>query len=145
MKENQRKTVNARVKKDKQKFLEVLEKNPIVQVACERSGVSKATFYRWREADKEFAQKVADGISEGNTLVSDIAIAQLISAIKDKNLGAIKFWLTNHHADYKNKLHVTAEIEREALTLSPEQEVVVRRALELASLPLIATPYGNRA
>jgi hypothetical protein len=134
MKEQQRKTVDNRIKKDKEKFLEILEKNPVIQIACERSEVSKATFYRWREADKEFAQKVSSALTEGNSLVSDIAIAQLISAIKDKNLGAIKFWLQNHHSDYANKLHITAEIEQE-LVLSDEQEALIRRALELVSPP----------
>ncbi len=134
MKAKQRQTVNARIEKDKQKFLEVLEKNPVVQLACERSGVSKATFYRWRDADKEFAQKVEAALTEGNSLISDIAIAQLISAIKEKNLGAIKFWLQNHHPDYTEKLHITAEIEQE-VSLSPEQEALVRRALELVSTP----------
>jgi len=134
MKEKQRKTVDVRIAKEKKKFLEILEKTPVVQLACERSGVSKATFYRWKEADKEFTQKVEVALSEGNSLVSDIAIAQLISAIKDKNLGAIKFWLTNHHKDYTNELHITAEVEQE-LVLSPEQEALVRRALELVSLP----------
>ena len=136
MKEQQRKTVNARIKKDKEKFLEILEKSPVVQIACERSGVSKATFYRWKDTDKEFTGKVEVALREGNSLISDIAISQLISAIKEKNLGAIKFWLENHHNDYANKLHITAEIEQE-LVLSPEQEALVRRALELVSLPKI--------
>lgn len=134
MKAKQRQTLNARIKKDKQKFLEVLEKNPVVQIACERSGISKATFYRWREADKEFAAKVEAALTEGNSLITDIAIAQLISAIKDKNLGAIKFWLENHDADYASKMHITAKVEQE-IALSPEQEVLVRRALELVSIP----------
>ena len=133
MKAKQRQTVNARIQKDKQKFLEVLEKNPVVQLACERSGISKATFYRWKE-DKEFAAKVEAALTEGNSLITDIAIAQLISAIKDKNLGAIKFWLEKHHADYANKLHVTAQVEQE-FVLSPEQEALVRNALKLVSLP----------
>ena len=141
MKENQRKTVDARIAKDKQKFLEILEKNPVVQIACERSGVSKATFYRWREADKEFAKKAEDATHEGNSLINDIAIAQLISAIKEKNLGAIKFWLQNHSPDYANKLHVTAEVEH-ALILTPEEEVRVRRALELVSLPNQQNHHG---
>lgn len=131
MKEKQQKTVNARIKKDKEKFLEILEKNPVIQIACERSGISKATFYRWREADQDFAKKVESSVSEGNSLITDIAIAQLISAIKDKNLGAIKFWLINHDSDFANKLHVTGEIELEEPILSPELEGLRRRALEL--------------
>ena len=135
MKEKQRKTVDARVKKDKEAFLEILEKNPVVQIACERSGISKATFYRWKDADKEFAAKVEAALHEGNSLISDIAIAQLISAIKEKNLGAIKFWLQNHHPDYANEVHITAQIQQETV-LSPEQEALVRRALELVSRPI---------
>jgi len=133
MKAQQRKTTDARIKKDKEKFLEILEKNPVIQIAVERSGISKATFYRWKE-DKEFAQKVEDAMTEGNSLITDIAIAQLISSIKDKNLGAIKFWLEKHDVNYANKMHITAEIEKE-LILSPEQEAFMRRALELVSPP----------
>jgi len=141
MKEKQRKTVDSRIQKDKQKFLEILEKNPVIHVAIERSGVSKPTFYRWRDTDKEFAKKVEAALTEGNSLITDIAIAQLISAIKEKNLGAIKFWLENHDDQYRNEVHITAEIEQE-LTLSPEQEALLRRALELVSLSANPPNHG---
>ncbi len=133
MKENQRKTVDARIAKGKQKFLEILEKNPVIHVAIERSGISKATFYRWRDTDTEFAEKVEAAMREGKGLVSDIAIAQLVTAIKEKNLGAIKFWLINHHPDYANKLHVTAEVE-EKFVWTPEDEERVRKSLETVAL-----------
>ena len=141
MKENQRKTVDARIAKEKQKFLEILEKNPVIHIALERSGVTKPTFYRWREQDKEFAQKVEVALHEGNSLITDIAISQLITAIKEKNLGAIKFWLENHDDQYRNEVHITAEIEQE-VTLSPEQEALLRRALELVSLPNNQNNHG---
>ena len=142
MKEKQRQTVNARIKKEKVKFLEILEKNPVIQIALERSGISKATFYRWKDNDKEFAKKVEDALNEGNSLITDIAIAQLIKSIKENNLGAIKFWLQNHSPEYTDKLHITAEMEQE-LVLSPEQEEIIRHALELVSLPL-STNLNNR-
>ncbi len=132
MKENQRKTVDARIAKDKQKFLEILEKNPVIHIALERSGVTKPTFYRWKIEDKEFAAKVEIALHEGNSLITDIAIAQLITAIKEKNLGAIKFWLENHDDQYRNEVHITAKIEQE-ITLSPEQEALLRRGIELVS------------
>jgi hypothetical protein len=134
MRESQRKTVDARMARDKQKFLEVLEKNPVIHIALERSGVTKPSFYRWRSEDKEFATAVEKALDEGNRLISDIAISQLITAIKEKNLGAIKFWLENHDDQYRNEMHITAEIEQE-MVLSPEQEALLRRALELMSLP----------
>lgn len=127
--------------RDKQKFLEILEKNPVIHVALERSGVTKPTFYRWRSEDKEFAAKVEAAVDEGNKLITDIAIAQLITAIKEKNLSAIKFWLETHDDQYRNEVHVTAEIEQE-LTLSPEQEALLRRALELVSLPNQSQNHG---
>ena len=141
MKANQRKTVDARIAREKQKFLEILEKNPVIHIAIERSGVSKATFYRWRESDKEFAAKVETALVEGNSLITDIAIAQLISAIKEKNLGAIKFWLQNHSSEYRNEMHITAELEQE-VSLSPEQEILLRRALELVALPSQTPDHG---
>jgi hypothetical protein len=132
MKENQRKTVDARIIKDKQKFLEILEKNPVIHIALERSGVTKPTFYRWRDTDKEFAENVEAAMREGKGLISDIAISQLITAIKTNNLGAIKFWLINHHPDYANELHVTAEIKEKPMT--PEDEEHIKWALEMLAL-----------
>ena len=132
MKENQRKTVNARIEKDKLKFLETLQKTPVLTLAYERTGISKATFYRWRE-DKEFSRKVDEAMSEGKNLISDIAISQLIKSIKENNLGAIKFWLEKNSPEYSNTLEITARIEHEGLVLTPEQEAIVRRGLELVT------------
>jgi hypothetical protein len=133
MKAKQRQTVDARIKKEKEKFIEVLKKNPVIQVVCERTGVSKATFYRWKSEDKEFSEKADSAMSEGNELVSDIAISQLISAIKDKNMHAIRYWLSNHHPDYKTKLEIAGSIQVEQ-ELSPEQKALVEKALSLAGL-----------
>lgn len=119
--------------KDKQKFLEILEKNPVLHIALERSGVSKPTYYRWRDTDKEFTTKVEDAMREGKGFISDIAIAQLITALKEKNLGAIKFWLQSHHPDYANKLHVTADVKEE-FVWTPEFEERVRASLAKVAL-----------
>ena len=35
-------------------FLDELRKVPIVQVACEKTGLSRNSVYRWRKDDKEF-------------------------------------------------------------------------------------------
>lgn len=133
MRTKQRQTVDARIKKEKEKFLDILQKNPVIQVVCERSGVSKATFYRWRSDDKEFSDKADIAMSEGKELVSDIAISQLISAIKDKNMHAIRYWLSNHHPDYKTRVEIAGKIQVEQ-ELSPEQKALVEKALSLAGL-----------
>lgn len=140
MNEKQRRTVDSRIVKEKEKLLEALRKTPVVHVACERSGVSKATFYRWKVEDKEFSDEADKALSDGKALVSDMAISQLISAIKDKNMGAIKFWLANHHPDYKAKVEIggTLHVSQE---LSPEQRALVDQALRLAGLT--GKPYDS--
>lgn len=123
-------------KQDKQKelLLENLRKAPIVQLACEKVGTSRATFYRWKKEDGSFAEKAEEAILKGQQLINELAESQLISAIKDKNMTAIIFWLKNNHRNYKTKIELSGEIKNGSEKLTPEQEELVTRALELASL-----------
>lgn len=63
-----------------------------------------------------------------------MAESQLMSAIRDKNLTAIIFWLKNHHQSYATKIEVTAKLKHEDEQLTPEQEALVMKALKLASV-----------
>ncbi len=129
----QQASIDRRMEKQKKDILEALQKTPVVHVACERSGVSKATFYRWREKDPAFEKGSNEALKAGKELINDMAISQLISAIKDKNLGAIKFWLSNHHPDFKTKVEIGGRIEM-IEELSPEERIMVSEALKLAGL-----------
>jgi len=120
--------------KTKELLIEQLKKTPIIQVACEKTGVGRATYYRWKKEDEEFSTKADEALSEGSSLVSDIAESQLMSAIKDKNLTAIIFWLKHHHPTYATKVEVNARLRADNETLTPEQEALVTKALRLASL-----------
>ncbi len=118
--------------KKKQELIEQLRKTPIIQIACEKVGVGRATFYRWRKEHKEFAEAVEQALNDGSSLVSDMAESKLISAIKKENLAAIIFWLKSHHTKYRTKLQVNANIRNLDEPLTPEQEALVREALRLA-------------
>lgn len=73
-----------------------------------------------------------------------MAESQLISAIKDKNLTAIIFWLKNNHKDYEHHIRVTANTEDDDGKLTEEQESTIRQALKLASLTsVIETKEDN--
>ena len=48
------KTIRERMKKEKELIIKQLKKTPIVQLACEKTGVGRATYYRWRKVDKRF-------------------------------------------------------------------------------------------
>ena len=122
------------INKNKQLLIDQLKKTPVIQVACEKVGVGRATFYRWKNDDEKFAQDTNQAINDGNGLVNDMAESQLMSAIRDKNLTAIIFWLKNHHPTYATKVEVTAKLKRDDEQLTPEQEILVMKALRLASV-----------
>ncbi len=123
-----------RQEKDKRLLLEKLKNTPIIQVACQQVGMGRATYYRWRKRDKEFASKADEALFDGRAFVNDMAESQLISAIKGNNLGAIIFWLRSHHPSYSPKIEVDAKFKIEKEILTPEQELLVKKALKLAGL-----------
>lgn len=120
--------VTKRQDKEKAALIEQLRRTPIVQVACEKTGIGRASYYRWRKDDPDFAKACDEAMDEGVGLVSDLAESKLINAIKEQNHGAISFWLRHRHPAYAQKLQIQAKVETEA-SLTPEQEELVRRAL----------------
>ncbi len=113
-------------------FLEELRKVPIVQVACEKTGLSRNSIYRWRKEDKDFLKKMDTALSEGVALVNDMSESQLLTLIKEKNYPAISFWLRHRNDNYKNKLEITTKDDSEELT--PSQAKIVKQALKLAKI-----------
>lgn len=125
-------SITERQQQQKQALCDQLRKTPIVQITCEKTGVSRATYYRWRKDDKAFAKKADEALSEGVHLMNDMAESQLLSAIKSQNLTAIIFWLKHRHKSYTQKFEVTARIDNPELT--EEQQAMVQKALALGSL-----------
>jgi len=113
------------------KFFEELRKIPIVQVACEKTGISRNSVYRWKKEDPSFTKEMDRAMSEGVDFVNDMSESQLLTMIKEKNWGPISFWLKHRNDNYKNKVEITTKEYSEELT--PEQEKIVREALELSS------------
>lgn len=120
--------------KNKQQVIDQLKFNPIIQIACQKSGVSRATFYRWRSEDEEFKKQTETAIQDGVQLINDLAESQLLAAIKDQNLTAIIFWLKNHHGDYADKIHVNTDRGLIDTNLTPEEEKLVKKALKMAGI-----------
>lgn len=115
----------------KELFLEQLKKTPVVQIACEKLGVGRATFYRWKQEDDEFSKKVDEAILDGRLMVNDLAESQLIGAVRDRDMRAIIYWLRHHHVDYRNRLELEGTINT-IHELSDEQKTLVAKALALA-------------
>lgn len=126
-------TTKKRTAEDKKAVLEQLSKLPIVQVACQKSGISRASYYRWRIEDKQFAKDSEEAIEEGVQMINDLSESQLITAIKNNNFSAVRFWLQNRHRAYTNKVEVFDQGKRDNQELTDEQKKLVENALRLAS------------
>lgn len=74
----------------KKTIIEVLKRTMgNVTKACEAAGISRVSFYNWKEADEKFSQEV-ESISE---YLLDFTEDQLYTKIKKGNLTAIIFYL----------------------------------------------------
>ena len=96
-------TVAVRRQKEKELILEQLRRVPVIQVACERAGLSRASFYRLKAEDEAFKTLIEEAIKEGVGFINDMGESQLIALIREKNWPAISFWLRAHHPSYKQR------------------------------------------
>ncbi len=111
----------------KTKFLAELGKVPIIQVACEKTGISRQTFYRWKKESKKFEQGVTKAMTEGVAFVNDMSETQLLNLIKEKDFKAVSFWLKHRNQNYKEKVEVTNR--EEIAVLTSEQKKIIKQAL----------------
>lgn len=90
-------------------LIEILNENPLVTYACKKVGIGRNTFYRWVRSNPDFKREVEHALSLGRGQWVDTAEAALMKAIRDGNLGAIKFFLTHNDRRYINKRTVYVE------------------------------------
>ena len=127
--------------KSKELFLEQLKQTPIVEVACQKTGMARATYYYLRNTDPKFAEVADLALAEGKMLINDLGESQLISGMKSGNMTAIIFWLKNNHLSYKQKSFqsgfAVAEDNDENMylevfgMLKPETERLIQPYLEI--------------
>ena len=130
--EQKQKTIAERQGADKQRVLEQLQKIPIIQFACEKTGISRATYYRWRSEDAAFRKAADEASAEGEALITDMSESQLIAMIRDSKFPAVRLWLRHHHPKYAPRLEITSRPDPPE-QLTPEQEKTFRKALRLAA------------
>jgi hypothetical protein len=119
-------------KKDKLRVLEHLRSVPIIEVACKKANIARATYYRWRNEDPDFLRESEDALEDGIALINDMTESQLIGLIKEKKFQAVQFWLRHNHSRFllKEKEHSLMKPRRDT-PLSKEQTKVLRGALAL--------------
>ena len=92
-----------RIVKEKDSLLEILWKFPIIQLACEKSGISRATYYRWCEDDDVFSEDAQSQLQKGKALVNDMAESNILLWIKNADMRASMYWLNNNKSWYSNR------------------------------------------
>lgn len=113
---------------DKAKMLKALRDTPIVTVVCQKTGIPRATYYRWRQDDREFAKAADESIEIGNNRVSDLAESKLVTLIQGGDFRAIAYWLNNKHPDYVYQKFASKE---QKIPLEPVQVIDIKgRMLE---------------
>jgi hypothetical protein len=85
---------------DKQKFLDELESLPIVSVVCKRTGISKATIYRWIEDDAGFKKNYTRALKRGRETLVDHAESKLVKMADREHFGAVKMILEANSKRY---------------------------------------------
>ena len=132
-------SIEKRQQKERKLLIEQFSKTPIVQFACEKVGVGRATYYRLRKENVEFAKEADEALVESISLMNDLAESQLLSAIREKNMTAIIFWLKNRHKDYSTRIELTGHFNSTLEPLTQEQEELISKAVSLIALPKIKT------
>ncbi len=94
-------TIEKRRGTHKGSMLEYLAKMPIIQIACQQAGISRATYYRWLKTSPTFKRNVSEAIKTGEALINDMSESQLIALIKEKNFPAVRYWLDRRHPRFK--------------------------------------------
>ena len=124
------------MKKDRIKdlFLEQLRKVPIIQVVCEKVGISRSSAYRWIDESQEFRKQVEAAMIEGETFINEMGESQIISLMRQGNWSAISFWARHRNPKFRERIDINANIQTPNEELTSEQQEVVKNALCLASL-----------
>lgn len=124
--------IDLKIKKQKEVLLEHLRTVPIVEIACKKGGISRATFYRWCSDDGDFKASVDNAKVDGVENINDMSEAQLISLIREKKYPAVQFWLRNNHHRFmsEDKRDLLRKV-RKKTELSLQQKQNLKDALKL--------------
>ena len=87
-------------KKTTKALLDVLSDVPNISFACKKLGISRQTFYRWKNTDSSFSDLIDDHLTMGREYISDIAESRLAERINLGEMSAIRYWLGNNSKRY---------------------------------------------
>ena len=111
----------------KETLLQSLESSMgIVSTACNKTGISRSSFYKWYKEDEEFRKKV----DEIDSVKLDFVESQLFKNIQNLKEKSIIFYL-------QHKGHKRGYIQKQNINLTSNEEKINKIEIE------IVKPTGN--
>ena len=111
----------------KETLLQALESSlGIVATACNRTGISRSSYYKWYKEDEEFRQRV----DEIDNIKLDFVESKLFTNIGNGDSRCITFYL-------KHKGHKRGYIQQQNINLTSNDEEINKIEIE------IIEPKGN--
>ena len=105
----------------KETLLKALENSlGIVSTACNRSGISRSSFYKWYKEDEEFRKKV----DEIDNLKLDFVERKLFKNIENEKEKSIIFYL-------QHKGHKRGYVQRQNINLTSNEEDIKKIEIEI--------------
>ena len=105
----------------KETLLEALENGlGIVSTACNRTGISRSSFYKWYHEDEEFRKKV----DEIDNIKLDFVESKLFKNIENEKEKSIIFYL-------QHKGHKRGYIQKQNINLTSNEEDVKKIEIEI--------------
>lgn len=110
-------------------FLQELANDGIIASACRKSGLNRMTFYRLRDKDPAFKKKVKEAIKIGRENGGDLSDFSLLQLIREKNLGAIKWYQIHNDTRYRPKprrvylVHSNTNNSEKAITAKKKDDI----------------------
>ena len=89
--------------KTKKKLLKELAKSGNVYITCLKTGVDKATYYRWKKEDKRFHKFATAAERMGRSNKVDVAEHALMIRVNKGDMSAIKYVLSHLSDQYRPK------------------------------------------
>ena len=99
----------ARSSDERSKIIEILSENPSVHYACKKTGIARATHYRWMKDNAEYRTAINRALKEGRTQWTENAEAVLMKKVRDGNMRAVTYYLSHNDARYIPKRSVYSE------------------------------------
>jgi|TARA_Y100000015_G_scaffold38386_1_gene41259 ACT domain-containing protein len=105
----------------KDTLLQALENSlGIVSTACNRTGISRSSYYKWYKEDEEFRQKV----DEIDNVKLDFVESKLFKNIENEKEKSIIFYL-------QHKGHKRGYIQRQNINLTSNEEDIKKIEIEI--------------